>query len=474
MKSKNIFKRLLHLQRLVCGIFLLLFLGTGCTKFVKVEPPKSQLLGELVFTEAGTAEAAMAGIYAQLREGYNSIFTGSSMGMTLYLALYADELISYDLMQQTHGPNFFKNTLFPDSDDLYTLWGTSYNQIYNVNAMLDGLARSTLLDTAVKAQLTGEALFVRGLVHFCLTNLFGDVPYAKTSDYLVNKSATRMPVKQVYQQVLTDLEMALERLPEDYPTAGRVRLNKSVARALMARVYLYDENWERAEELATELIHKGPYIPEQDLSKLFLKESTSTIWAFQPNAPGYNTAEAFTYIMLSSPMPYGRSMSPSQLNAFESGDLRATEWLGSYIEGTDTFHFPYKYKFRSNGGNIDYEYPIVLRIEEQYLIRAEARAHQEMFEEARQDIDVLRSRAGLSNSTAATLDDLLDAILHERQVELFVEYGHRFFDLKRMGKLDEILGAVKPNWDSHDAMLPIPEKELLANPNLLPQNQGYN
>ncbi len=129
---------------------------TGCKKFVKVEPPKSQLLGELVFTEAGTAEAAMAAVYAQLRDGYGSIFTGNSRGMTLYLALYTDEMISFDLSSQTYGPNFYNNTLFADGEDISYLWATSCNQLYNTNAILDGLLRSATLDSAVKARLTGK------------------------------------------------------------------------------------------------------------------------------------------------------------------------------------------------------------------------------------------------------------------------------------------------------------------------------
>ncbi len=172
--------------------------------------------------------------------------------------------------------------------------------------------------------------------------------------------------------------------------------------------------------MATAVIDQAAYIPEQDVSKLFLKESMSTIWAFQPNPPGYNTEEAFTYILNGSPGSSRPAMSSSQINAFESADTRAVEWVGAVSEGSDTWYFPYKYKAPSNDQGIDYEYPVILRIEEQYLIRAEARAHLNKFEEAREDLDVLRGRAGVGNSTAANLEDLLQAVLKERQLELFV------------------------------------------------------
>ena len=92
---------------------------------------------------------------------------------------------------------------------------------------------------------------------------------------------------------------------------------------------------------------------------------------------------------------------------------------------------------------------------------------------ARSDLNTIRSRAGLPNSTANTGDELFSAILAERRIELFAEQGHRWFDLKRSGKATEVLGGLKPNWEETDVLLPVPESELDTNPNLLPQNQGY-
>ena len=87
--------------------------------------------------------------------------------------------------------------------------------------------------------------------------------------------------------------------------------------------------------------------------------------------------------------------------------------------------------------------------------------------------NMLRERAGLSMISSTDRASLLDAIQRERQVELFTEQGHRFFDLKRTGRIDGTLAPIKPNWQRTDALLPIPESELLLNPNLEPQNEGY-
>jgi hypothetical protein len=93
--------------------------------------------------------------------------------------------------------------------------------------------------------------------------------------------------------------------------------------------------------------------------------------------------------------------------------------------------------------------------------------------DAQLDLNIVRTRAGLPNTIANDKNSLLSAIEHERQVELFAEWGHRWFDLKRTGRADAILGIEKaPNWQFTDALYPIPFSELQFNPTLT-QNPGY-
>ena len=158
---------------------------------------------------------------------------------------------------------------------------------------------------------------------------------------------------------------------------------------------------------------------------------------------------------------------------FQSGDQRKfgpneTAWIK---EVTNTWRHSYKYKDEFSTSSL--EYAIQLRLAEQYLIRAEARAQRGDISGAQADINVIRNRAGLGNTSAVTLNELLDAILQERRVELFTEQGHRWFDLKRMGKAKEVLEPIKLGWRDTDLLFPIPDKELGLNPNLLPQNSGY-
>ena len=115
---------------------------------------------------------------------------------------------------------------------------------------------------------------------------------------------------------------------------------------------------------------------------------------------------------------------------------------------------------------------MVFRLAEQYLIRAEALAQQNKLDSALADLNLVRQRAGLGNSTAVTGTDVLAAVMHERQTELFAEWGHRWFDLRRTGTIDAVLGAVKPGWQPTDSTLPVPFTQIQDN-SLLTQNPGY-
>lgn len=186
-----------------------------------------------------------------------------------------------------------------------------------------------------------------------------------------------------------------------------------------------------------------------------------------------NTHEAGQMIIIAVPgQTY--ALSEGLMAAFEDGDVRKTAWIDSIsnAENTVTLSFAHKYKAGLTETQ-SLEYSIRFRLAEQYLIRAEARARSGDGIGAQQDLNVVRNRAGLPNIMAVGANAILEAIVRERRVELFTEQGHRWFDLKRLGLANDVLGDLKPSWDQTDVLLPIPEAELESNPNLLPQNEGY-
>jgi hypothetical protein len=447
--------------------FLLMILCISCDSFVEVNQPNAQLTSEAVFQDFTTANAAMLEVYAKMRDG--SFISGASIGSGITLGFYADEMIRYG-NDDNNTSMVFNNTLLPSTSTVLQNWNRSYQQIYGVNAVIEGCENSTQIAEINKNQLIGEAKFLRALIHFYLVNLYDGVPYITTTDYEINRSVQRLSVQEVYQKITTDLNDAIVLLPEEDFSFERVRANKYVALTLLARVNLYQEKWAEAAEAASEVINNPTYIWENDLSKTFLKNSTATIWQFSPRLSGQNTAEGSAHIFNSGPPPV-RSLSANIVNAFDMQDARRSEWIRTISNGNNEWYHAFKYK-QNNATGESVEYSIIFRLSELYLIRSEARARQGELVGALSDLNLIRNTAGLPNSVAANQNDIINAILDERKWELFTEHGHRFFDLKRMGKLDEVLSPIKMGWNTSDRLWPIPEVELLSNPNLT-QNPGY-
>ena len=435
-----------------------LFLLLGCDAFVEVDLPSSQLAAQAVFEDKNTANAAMTNIYASFRD--SGIISGNVFGISNEMGNYADELVYYGTTTNA-GQDFYNNTILSTNSQISSWWSRSYNQIYAANAIIEGLNSSTMIAVNDKNNLTGEALFVRALL-----------PYVITTNYQQNKLVGRMPSDAVYTHLIEDLSQSIALLPENYHTADRIRPNKSAAKALLARIYLYSGAWAEAANVASYIINNtSVYSWEENLDKIFLKESGATIWQLKPVAEGQNTGEGETFIFTAGPPPIV-ALSTELLNAFESGDLRKEHWTKAVTNGTSTWYHSYKYK-EQNATSASLEYSVIFRLAEQYLIRAEARAHQGDLIGAKEDLNKIRHTAGLAATSAVSQAEILDAIQHERQVEFFTEEGHRFFDLKRTGRIDEVLAPVKPGWGSNDKLFPVPESELLLNPNLAPQNPGY-
>ena len=446
-------------------LIIIAFSIVSCQDFVEVDMPNSQLPSDGVFESNSTANAAVANLYAQMREG--GFLSGGHNGLTFLLGLYSDELTSFSSGAE-EAFSFFTNNLLPSNGTVQSHWNSAYNQIYAANVIIAKAGNSQSLTEEQKAKYRGEALFFRGLNHFYLAQLFGDVPYVVETDYKVNSAISKMSYNDVMTNVIIDLEDAANLLPVEYSTEDRARVNKDVAKALLARIYLYNGMWAEASNMASAVINNPMYELDTIESK-FLRGSTETVWQLASAYDGKNTEEGALFIIESAP-PQTSAITNALLEEFEAGDLRKQQWLGS-VSSSETWYFPLKYKERNDTAS-SLEFSIVFRLSELYLIRAEARIRQGELSSGKDDLDAIRAIAGLGASSANTQTDLLTAVLHERQVELFTEQGHRFFDLKRFGKVNEAL-SFKPSWSATDVLWPLPQADLLLNSNLLPQNTGY-
>ena len=224
------------------------------------------------------------------------------------------------------------------------------------------------------------------------------------------------------------------------------------------------------------MIGNSNYRLLDDLNQVFLKNSEESIWQLMTvTSSSINTYEGNIFIPVSN--NWSRYVTSELLTAFEANDKRREHWIGTYTstDGTNTItYYPFKYKISS--GTTITEYSMVMRLAEQYLIRAEARAQQNKVtgaNSAETDVNTIRGRAGLNPTVANTKAAMLLAIEQERRVELFTEWGHRWLDLKRTNRANAVLGALSyKNWQSTDVLFPINTTEMDNNPNLT-QNPGY-
>ena len=457
---KNIFNRTIFV---FCAGFILL-MAAGCKKLVQVPAPDNMLTAGVVFSTDKTAIDALAGISA------SAMIDNQYQTFILYPALSADEIYN----SADPGDRFQTNTLLSNMDDLdQPLWSRPYALIYQCNSALEGLGASSTVTDSVKTQLTGELKFLRGFWYFYLVNLFSDVPLALSTNFKVNASMLRTPSLQVYAQIISDLKDASDELKAGSSPAQRGQPDKLAAAALLARVYLYQKNWVGAEAQASAVIGSGFYALSPDLNDVFLAGSTESIWIFDPTGMKFkwDTYTGYQFIPASAGIIPSYPVTNILLNAFEAGDQRKTNWLKGDTVNGQVFYYPYKYKVRVSASSID-EAPVCLRLTEQYLIRAEARAQQGNISGAQSDLNIIRNRAGLPNTIASSPDALYLAIGHERQVELFTEWGDRWLDLKRTQHADSVLGSEKPGWDHAKALYPIPFNEMQSDASLT-QNPGY-
>ena len=448
-------------------LVLIMFLF-GCNTFTEVELPPNQVNRNAIFEEKRTAEAAISDLYAFQRD--EGILSGSISGLSESLSLYTDEYITYG---EQSSDNFLFNThnILPSTRKVKNFWDSSYNTIYNANSAIQGLEKSSITDKNFTARLLGEAYFMRALMHFYLGQLYGDIPYVTSTDYRTNQSISKNTIEEVNELILKDLEKAISLVPEDYVTVNRIRPNKNTVKALLCRLFLYNEQWENAQSISSEIIQSPFYDLQVPLDKVFLKDSPGTIWQLMSQDPGQNTKEGNNFILLSIGNRYS-ALNNVYVNAFESGDQRKDEWIGSLNSGGNLLYFPFKYK-EDTYTSVSKEFSKVFRIAEIYLIRAEAFLRMGKLEEAQSDINRIRNRAGLTPITTLDPNVLETILIQERKSELFMEFGHRWFDLKRFSKAELVLSPIKSGWGESSYLLPIPETELGANPNLKPQNPGY-
>lgn len=454
------------------SFILLIVLGSfisfsSCEKFLEVPLPVDQLATESVFKSKSTIEATLTGIY----NGFANLGTAMDYISTNFLS---DE-IYYPTVAGGRN-NLAIASITPDESTVNS-WAHYYTVIHRTNVVIENIpgVSSEILTTAEKDRYMGEAKYIRAASYWFMVNFWGDVPLVISTVLEENQDKPRTPVSQVYDQIILDLQEAVSLLPAAVSSNPTRIHNKYQAEALLARVYLYKGLWDQAETAANNVItQNGYYQLLPSLPDVFKRNSKEILFSnreilqvsFYLNKAYYGLA-----IIADA----NHAMHPDFVAKFEAGDARLTGWTRTVSGRVQPFKYIHSLFADASSNPQDF---VFQRYAELFLIRAEARAQQDKLsgpDGAIADIDVIRSRAGLTGTPAVTQTEVLAAVEDERARELFNE-GHRWFDLKRTGKADLVLGALahkSENYMPYMKFMPITPIQIDANPALL-QTEGYN
>lgn len=366
------------------------------------------------------------------------------------------------------------------------LWTLLYSTINAINFIINA---EVDVPEAVKAEqdhLVGEAYALRGLVYFDLVRLFAQ-HYGYTSDashagvpitlsFDPFRKPARNSVAEVYDRAISDLTTAIGMMRDASRSGNSNTLSKSAVKALLARVYLYKEDWANAESMATDVINDNAYSLVENPKYLDL-------WGVD------NTSESLFEISMTEADNRGQNALGNMYLREGYGDYLPSNDLISLYDPTDVRlqvftedpslignYAPYRMKKYPDPTGKDNTK--VIRLAEVYLIRAEARARiGTNITGAQQDYNKVSQRAVASApDITATGEELIDAILKERRLELCFE-GQRLWELMRAGqdivRTDCTSNTCHIEYGDSRVVLPIPQLEMDANPNIEP-NPGYN
>jgi starch-binding outer membrane protein, SusD/RagB family len=480
-------KKIFQKFRMVITVVIVLIVLSSCKDYLDIPMPTNSVSTATAFNGQGTIDGMMYNLYysfsSNIAAGTDMVRQSEAFADNVYNPTTNQTILD----QQNH-------TVTPATASTCIIsWTNAYRTIFLANTMMEGLkdVKTTVLPEANKNAYLGAAKTIRAWTYFMLVRIFGDVPLLTTSSVDDNKEKGRDPKADVYKLIEEDLKDAMSKLPST--TGARYFINnKYIPESMLADLYLNQGKWAEAEAAATDVIASGKYQLMPNLDDVFLQTSKEAIFA-----PGYNTywndnapkaAPVGLLVWPDNSVSYETifpALSPDLQNSFEAGDLRWTTWVklsntGKYTNPTNRmFCYKFKYNIVVNTSTVipagKEQDQSLKRLAEMYLIRAEARAKQNNLTGAAADLNLIRTRAGLTNTTATSQNDLVEAVIKERRIELCFENASRWFDLVRTGKADAVLSILpykKDNWKPYKVLFPIYQNILNANTKLT-QNPGY-
>lgn len=465
---------------------------------------------EVVFKDKKAVEEHLKLLYTELRnqEWYiDKMLMAESHSDNAYAGAFNAEVLPYE-----------DNSLDATNSVLERDWNRYLGQIGLANKLViyaDSVADKSLSDIEIKS-FQAQGMIFRSLIFFDMVRLWGNIPVVTkvapniTSENFDEVYPLYFPSQtlevETYKQIESDLLFAVQYAP-DYNASDKRVMTKTVARALLAKVYAEKplRDYDKVIKYADEVANDGPTLVD-DFSSLFgMKQDDKGNYL---DAKARNTSESILEAQFVAGdnnwcyMMFGRNLlnwdenfswnkwvTPSRdlikLYETESDVERFQESIVYYECGWSLYypkdHYPFMYKCRSSQSSI-----IWLRYADILLLKAEGliMGTSPNLNAAANIIDEIRTKRKLSklpSNVKSNKEEMLNALLKERRMELAFE-GHRWFDLVRLDKVESVMNAVyvkdsgrrarMENFTQDSYRFPIPLRILQANSNMV-QNEGY-
>ena len=428
----------------------------SCSDFLD-QKPDNYISDAAVIQTLSSAKAALNGAYHDLAS--SSYYGGQYFDAGVNLA--ADNVTWTGSLNYYY--DFDTHQYSAENQLLSYAWYAIYATVNQTNQVIDKVTVLNDGSESERRRIIAEATVIRSLAFFDLARTWGNIPVVKqaTSSPTQFDGVKQTKAKDVYRLVVDDVLAIYNDLSE---SSDRVHVTRSAADAFLARVYLYLEQWDKAEQYASKVIDNGNYALGTIQDLIDDKETAESIWEL-----------AYSSSFTNQQSTYWRS--PDQGGRHEWGPSKElVQLLADPTVGGDRKAF---YQDFSSAQVPDYfvgtlyhrstldDDVIIFRLAEQYLIRAEARANQQNVSGALSDLNIIRRRANISEIVdVASTQELLNLIADERRVELALE-PHRWFDLIRTGKAESVLGI-----KTYQTIFPIPYNDIQADKDLV-QNDNY-
>lgn len=488
------------------GLFI-----AGCSDKELAVQPRQSIPSDNALTTVGSVDAAVIGVYATLK---SRVLYGRDF--MAYGDVMADNAVATNKSGRLVGEG--RN----NSGAHYVNWGTAYSAINDCNLVLAAIPKITAASQTLKDRWEGEMRFIRALLYHDLMRAYAYSPTfivtASNKGGVVIRSTpvdnkdtaaafkpARATIQECYDFIVTDLTVASTRLATAARSGAPHFATRAAAQALLARVQLYNGNWTAAKDAATNALTGGVGTlttaanhvagwrsstnPESIFEVRFAiaAESLGVNEALQTSYTSMGAIGApFTNGGWGDMVPNARALTALGISGFPASlSISNAIALPTLTRSTDVRNLLFEWggqrtnprfiectKFFGKSGFLNTDNVPVIRHAEVLLIRAEANFRLNDEAAALNDINTLRVNRGLTPVTL-TGTAILEEILNQRLAELTME-GHRFHDLKRLGRdivKDPSVGFVLAITDFR-VLAPIPSGELVGNPNMQ-QNVGY-